>query len=359
MMSRQGHGVQRAVMIAMLQALVPDERTAQQDASHEGPEVAADEQAMTQAELAALPGLIVCIEEPEIYQYPVRARSFARVLASLAKRLNTQVLIATHSPYFVTPEQFASLRCFALGNGCTQISSTSLGDVANTSTAPASRVTRAVEKELPRTFSEGFFADAVVFVEGDTDRVVIEVIAHRLATALDSAGIAMLSMGGKENLYIPFVILQKLKIPAYVVADCDVLGAARKHTGDEAKVRSADESHKKSTESLLSWLPVSTMAGMGTLPFTYGDPSVVAQHFTLFNDDLEGELSNWPSFLTSLRTYRRELRDKDVAAYRMAAMDAELEDMPEIFNHLVEAVLKFKSVSDESMRLAESGKDGS
>ena len=33
---------------------------------------------------------------------------FARILSPLAARLDTQVLIATHSPYFVLPEQFAA-----------------------------------------------------------------------------------------------------------------------------------------------------------------------------------------------------------------------------------------------------------
>jgi putative ATP-dependent endonuclease of the OLD family len=342
--SRQGHGVQRAVMIAMLQALVPDELMAQQNSVHDETVPAAEAQATLQIELDALPGLIVCIEEPEIYQHPVRARSFARVLSRLADRRSTQVLIATHSPYFVRPEQFMSLRCFALSSGCARISATSLKEVATVSGVPEVRVTRSVEKELPRTFSEGFFADAVVFVEGDTDRVVIEVIADRMGSAFDGEGIAVLAMGGKENICIPHVILQELKIPGYVIADCDALGAARRYPGDVAKIRDADGSHKKATEVLLTWLPISTTAGMGALPFNYGDPSVVARHFTLFNDDLEEELNGWPSFLASLSTNGGVLRNKDVAAYRTAAMEANLEDMPDVFRHLVGAVLGFRSL---------------
>ncbi len=192
--SRQGHGVQRAVMIAMLQALVPD---------------AATPSPVEPEENDTLPSLIIGIEEPEIYQHSVRARNFARVLSRLAERAKTQLFIATHSPYFVTPEQFTALRCFALSDGATTISSTTLGAVAVNADAPEAQVTRAVEKELPRTFSEGFFADAVVFVEGDTDRVIYEVIADRVGQALDSAGIAVLAMGGKENMNIPFVILRQ------------------------------------------------------------------------------------------------------------------------------------------------------
>ncbi len=278
--SRQGHGVQRVVMIAMLQALVPDPHETQNHRERD-----ADNAAQLVAEALDTgadksPSLIVCIEEPEIYQHPVRARNFARVLSKLAMRAKTQVFIATHSPYFVTPEQFTALRCFALSDGATAISATTLAAVATEAAAPEAQVTRAVEKELTRTFSEGFFADAAVLVEGDTDRVVYEVIADKTGQALDSAGVALLAMGGKENMHIPFVILHQLGIPAYVVADCDAMGAARRHSADKAKEEGAEASHKKATETLLDWLPTSVPAGAGALPYTYGDPSVVADRYT-------------------------------------------------------------------------------
>jgi putative ATP-dependent endonuclease of the OLD family len=275
----------------------------------------------------------------------VRARNFARVLSRLAERAKTQLFIATHSPYFVTPEQFTALRCFALSDGATTISSTTLGAVAVNADAPEAQVIRAVEKELPRTFSEGFFADAVVFVEGDTDRVIYEVIADRVGQALDSAGIAVLAMGGKDNMHIPFVILRQLGIPAFLVADCDALGAGRRHSGDKSKEEAAEASHKKSTESLLKWLPPSITTHLGTLPFTYGDTSVVASHFALLHDDLESELEKWPSFVAALAGDGGALRKKDVAAYRAAAIEASLDDMPEIFRQLVTAISDFKQVS--------------
>ena len=40
-----------------------------------------------------LPALIICIEEPEIYQHPIRARSFARVLVELSKKEKVQVFL--------------------------------------------------------------------------------------------------------------------------------------------------------------------------------------------------------------------------------------------------------------------------
>lgn len=337
--SRQGHGVQRAVMIAMLQARVPDEALVKAQLEQSGLE---EEQVNEQlaSELAKLPALIVAIEEPEIYQHPVRARHFARVLALLAKRADTQVMLATHSPYFVLPEQFASLRRFTLDRGSTSVASSSIAEIATAASKPEDAVLRTVEKELPRTFSEGFFADAVVFVEGDTDRVVIETIAERLEKPLDALGIAVLAIGGQGSIRIPREILNSLGIKVYVVADTDSLGATRGNADDPAKQQQADQTHEASTNALLEWLPPSTTL-IGTDPFTYRCETTVTDAWTLFHDDLETELEGWPSFAAKMHELNSSIRSKNLAAYHNASSDALLTDMPESLKVLVEAIANF------------------
>lgn len=177
--ARQGHGVQRAVMMSMLQALVPDEATAAALAETGNPTEFEKHERLAK-ERAKLPALVIAVEEPEIYQHPIRARSFARVLSALAAKPDTQILFASHSPFFVLPEQFESLRRFSLVNGETIATRTYAQAVAFACGVSEEKVIRAIEKELPRTFSEGFFAEAVVFVEGDTDRVVLETLCERL-----------------------------------------------------------------------------------------------------------------------------------------------------------------------------------
>ncbi len=328
--SRQGHGIQRALMMAMLQARVPDEdfiklQLADTCASPE------EIDAQLEAELAKLPSLIVAIEEPEIYQHPVRARHFARILAQIAARPDTQVLVATHSPYFVLPEQFESLRRFALSGGKTVVSSTSITDIAAASGKDASKVGKAVAKEIPHTFSEGFFADAVVFVEGDTDRVVIEAIGERTGISLDALGVAVLAVGGKESLRIPREILECVGVPVYVVADADGLGATG---GDQT---GQDKSRKKSTDDLHQWLPTGTLR-RGSDPFSWGDQTTVTSRWTLFHHDLEHELSGWPSFMEELTGAGSGLGSKDVAAFRSAALSASPDDLPASLRALVNAV---------------------
>jgi putative ATP-dependent endonuclease of OLD family len=107
--ARQGHGVQRAVMMAVLQAFAP---------SDGGPDATESDQAVDD------PALVVAIEEPEIYQHPVRARHFGRALTRLSNKERTQVCIASHSPYFIRPEQFEGLRRITLADGNSRATST-------------------------------------------------------------------------------------------------------------------------------------------------------------------------------------------------------------------------------------------
>lgn len=337
--ARQGHGVQRAVMMAMLQAAVPDEAAAEAAVKATG--LDGDEAKLRlHKEFARLPALIVGIEEPEIYQHPVRARHFARVLSAWASKLTSQVILATHSPYFVLPEQFGSLRRFRLTDGHSEIASASINDVAVAAGVAQTRVEKAAEKELPQVFSEGFFAEAAAFVEGDTDRVLFEVLADRLGHPLDAHGIALLAMGGKDNLRVPYAILDELGIPVYVIADADASGAARRFPTDADKQANCHSSHKKSTEGLLVWLPAAEVLA-GSLPFAFGDPTVVTTRWSLLHDDLEEELEAWPEFVAELAGLGTDVSSKNVAAYRAAAREAALDGVPEALRTIVRALIGF------------------
>ena len=79
----------------------------------------------------------------------------------------------------------------------------------------------------------------------------------------------------------------------------------------------------------------------GTLPYAFEDPTVVTRHWTVFEDDLEEELSKWPGFMAQLAANNAALRSKSASAYRAAAKDADLSDVPFVLKTLVEAVAEF------------------
>jgi hypothetical protein len=337
---RQGHGIQRAVMIAVLQALVPDEElTASRHQQAEGEDDSAAAERL-QEEVAALPALVVAIEEPEIYQHPARARAFARSLTAIASQAGVQVIVATHSPFFVRPEQFESLHRFTLESGETATARTTVSIISSRTGLAPDKIQSAIERNVPTEFSEGFFADKVVLVEGPTDRVVLEAVAARLGLDLDGRGISVLSVSGKESLRTGYEILRALGIPTYVLADGDFGGAARKHPNDLVKRSSAHSSHLASTERVIGWFPTSDTI-VGPVPAVFG-ATTIAKDYALWEDDIEKELLAWPSLVAGAAALGLELEDrgdKQAMLYRQAVMASDVLDLPVNLRTVVEAVL--------------------
>ncbi len=345
--SRQGHGVQRAVMISMFQVMAPDEELAR--SSHQAREGEGEEEAERRLSesLDALPAVIVALEEPEIYQHPIRARSFARTLLELSRKSKTQVLLATHSPYFVHPNQFTALRRFSYEGGETKIAAASVASVAALSGRSAESIEKAIESHVPTEFSEGFFADAVVLVEGPTDRVVISAIAEKLGADLDLLGVPVLSVEGKAGLCVARDILAALAVPTYVIADGDYGTSARRDYSsvegterDEKRTR-AHLSHKSATEKLVAALPVGLSAAVGSLPYSFGSPSVVCESYAIWRDDIEEELDAWASFKAELASVHISLssrNNKNLLAYRKAVEASSDRDLPKIFRAVVERI---------------------
>lgn len=339
--SRQGHGVQRAVMISMFQAVVPDAELTRTTHMAKDGEDEATSAARLADTLSGLPGIIVAIEEPELYQHPIRARTFARTLHELSEQSGVQVLLATHSPYFVRPEQFAALRRFTYMVGVTSVANASIASVAASSGINEVQVRKAITAYVPTEFSEGFFADAVALVEGQTDRVVLEATARKLGCDLDSRGVTILSVEGKGGLRVARAILKALDIPTYILTDGDFSTSDRKTYKDDAAKIQAHESHKSATEGIVADLPTPSQVIVGALPYSFGDPTVVSVDYTIWRDDIEEELGAWTSFNNALKSDGITLlarNNKNLLAYRNAVVAAEDSDMPEKLKAVVNAI---------------------
>ncbi|MEE9225742.1 MAG: ATP-dependent endonuclease [Bacteroidota bacterium] len=233
--SRTGHGLQRAFILTMLQhlALAQSVGAASQKTQIEP---------ATQQQPAALPNLVLAIEEPELYQHPNRQRHLAAILQQLAigktpgVAEKTQIIYTTHSPLFVGIDRIEQIRLFRkVSNGAdkpkvTIIVSTSLDKVADeiwrADGQPTERYTAATL--LPRLqtvmtpwMSEGFFADVAILVEGEDDRAAILGAAKANGTDLESNGFSVIPCGGKTSLDRPASIFRQLGIPVYLIWDGD------------------------------------------------------------------------------------------------------------------------------------------
>lgn len=203
---RLGHGFQRSYLLALLQELASTDDT-------------------------NAPNLLLGCEEPELYQHPPQARHLANVFARLASR-NSQIVVATHSPLFVSGEHFESVRLVRRDTttNSTSIANFSLTDLAAqhakiTGDPPrnkAAALTK-VHQCLQPVLNEMFFAPYLVLVEGMED---VAYLHSWLALSgrwedFRRCGCHVVPVDGKSELLRPAMIAKGMNIPFFVVFDAD------------------------------------------------------------------------------------------------------------------------------------------
>jgi predicted ATP-dependent endonuclease of OLD family len=302
----QGHGLQRAIVIALLHEIAEREG----DAGVE--------------EGAAEPRTVMlAIEEPELYQHPLQARALATTLESLATSASgrtIQIAYSTHSPYFSRPALFADLRlCRRLAGGGT---SCVAADAEKITAAIAevdygSDVSDNVEKALADSLREAIFARSVLLCEGDTDAAVLEGIAQTQG-GLDADGVAVAPCGPKANVVIAIAILDQLEIPFMALFDGDVKGQ--------------DQGLAKRNRQILELCDEEEVADW--------PEREVRERCANFTDVLETDLADiWPAFGETRERVATELGvkagKKDDRVYRQAA--AEAADPPDFLVEILEA----------------------
>lgn len=226
----KGHGLQRLFIVSILQVAAAV-RAASMKAE------ASEAAGTSEAERAPV-AYVLAIEEPELYQHPIQARRFATVLSKLSRpdgeSAQIQVVYSTHSPLFVGMDRFDSIRVARKVSAgadlplVTQVHSTTLSNVMTTVNEAFGRVEYSLDRFrsalgciLTTSVSEGFFAHAVVLVEGQEDQAVVEAALRAGNAGLEEAGVAVIPADGKGNLDRAYAIFTGLGIACYVVFDAD------------------------------------------------------------------------------------------------------------------------------------------
>ena len=209
---RFGHGLQRSFLLAILQELAFSETESRQDEEH------------------SQPTLVFACEEPELYQHPPQARHLNYVLRTLSQSGN-QVLLTTHSPYFVSGEAFEEIRLMRKeSTGRCSVQHTTFdkfsarisqftGKRPSKPAVASAKLHAALQPER----SEMFFCSKVIFVEGMEDRAYITaaLMLENQWDKLRRSGLHIVLANGKSNILPLLVISQELQIPYFVVFDAD------------------------------------------------------------------------------------------------------------------------------------------
>lgn len=166
---------------------------------------------------AGLTGVIVLMEEPELFLPPQAQRYLYRLLRHVASQGN-QVLYSTHSPAFLNVVRLDELvfteRRPRVGTLLLQ-----------PEPLPADEEFRAYS-EFDSSRSELFLARAAVLVEGLTEKLALPFVFEALGHDPDRERISIIECGGKGNIPLFARISKAVGLPFVAVHDRDAPAAA-------------------------------------------------------------------------------------------------------------------------------------
>ncbi|RBM02959.1 ATP-dependent endonuclease [Glutamicibacter soli] len=317
---RQGHGFQRTILISALQMLAT--------------EGAASEKGV----------IFLAIEEPELFQHPIQAQAFAKVLRDLAEDTgkNIQVAYATHSPYFIDGANFHEVRRLVRATGGERnvtVHSCTVADVEVRIGNPAKneQTRRQLASVISSQLPSAIFANVALVVEGTTERAVLEGLADRESIGkLETSGVVVVPAQSKTGLALPHAILSCLGIPTYSIFDADSGLEARLNSKDLAvsKVRDSVNNNYKMNREALRYF---------NLPEVDMPSKVVGDTVAIFEDHLESLLVNewagWQDACDAHEASTGEVIAKNSSIYRTIARSMTSE-APTQLQEILDRVMK-------------------
>ena len=179
---------------------------------------------------------LIIIDEPELHLHPKWQTVLLSMFIRLAQSTGNQFLMATHSPTFVSPDSIQYVSRVYTKEQKSQIvrlRPTSLPDPRHLFNCVNSQNNEKV-----------FFADAVVLVEGLSDRMVFEELLRRRSKLKPTRNvIEIVSVGGK-GMFEPYQkLLGSSEIRHFVIADRDYIEQVA--PSDIASLFTVDDSEVK------------------------------------------------------------------------------------------------------------------
>jgi len=228
---RQGHGIQRVLLLSLLRALAVELRERPEDAVRRP--------------------FMLLMEEPELFLYPLAQEQMRDALESISTA--SQVIYATHSPLLLSPRRLGGLvRLHKVADPGTTLEKTEVVG------APIAEETLEEEKDILKLLNlqrsaQLFFSDTVVLVEGESDRHLHRAAFQKLSsTTLELEDIALVEIGGKDKLRRFKSLLTSVCPRVFAIADVDYLweGAGRELGADVDLSQLVEECRRKAEEAL-------------------------------------------------------------------------------------------------------------
>lgn len=198
---------------------------------------------------------LVVVEEPEVHMHPqmqaVFVQKVSEFLAPAAGETGVQLLLTTHSSHMAANCGFAPIRYFRRNKGTVEIKDL-LSFEASAKTDPEKAAMEFLRKYLTTTRCDMFFADKLVFIEGQVERMLLPRLIAALEAALrdklTSTYVCTVEVGG-AYAHLFRKLIEFLQLPALVITDLDSIDGTTKKKAPVAT------GHASSNATLSKWLP--------------------------------------------------------------------------------------------------------
>jgi len=155
---------------------------------------------------------LMLVDEPELHLHIQSQEEYLKILRDIAKDLNIQFILVSHSPAFINATDIHSIyRCY-LEDGFTRVVHPEI---------------TASDKEIMQIInlanaSKIFFCKKIILVEGETDEFFYRFLLSELIENGSAAhGVAILNIKGKGNYKLWKSFLDKFSIPFSFFGDWD------------------------------------------------------------------------------------------------------------------------------------------
>lgn len=205
---------------------------------------------------------LILIEEPEAHLHAQVQQVFIRKAYELLRahpdlgtngKLETQLVVSTHSSHVAHECEFSSLRYFRRRppEGAGEVPLTIVADLSDVF-GTVNETQRFVTRYLRATHCDLFFADGAILVEGPAERILVPHFIEQRFPGLHQSYVTLLEIGGSHAHRLR-PLIEKIELNTLVITDLDAASTAGK---SERPTRNVGQVTRNTT--LRQWIPAMT-----------------------------------------------------------------------------------------------------
>lgn len=172
-------------------------------------------------------GLIFIIDEPEIHLHPLAQKWLAKNLFKMSNE-GLQVIITTHSPYFINLQYLDGIYLTKKDNNSTIILNTNAEKLSQycqdkgASKTNKETIIPFYSKNATSNILKGFFSNKIILVEGPTEELTLPIYFEKVGFDLLRENIEIINVNGKGELAKWWRFFTHYNISVYVIFDNDI-----------------------------------------------------------------------------------------------------------------------------------------